>query len=93
LPPGRKHRFSETNLFPVAFGLVGVGFVAGLSGFHDAVAFGNILTVGTRLPPTPFFYVFLVGVVWNGPVVRRRARHAGGPADEAVRPGSAISIR
>lgn len=67
------------------FSLLGVGLVAGLSGFHDEVVFGNILMVGNHLPLTPFFYVFLLAVIWNGLAVKlRRSRFALDPRELTV---------
>jgi hypothetical protein len=58
------------TLRSLLFSLVGVGLVAGLSGFHDERMPNNVLMVGNHLPVTPFVYLFFVGVVWNGLVGR-----------------------
>ena len=53
------------TLKSLLFGLLGIGLVAGLAGFHD-----NQLSlmpfVGNHLPVAAYFFLFLVVVGWNG---------------------------
>lgn len=71
-PPGSGRAFTWRSM---VFGLLGIGLVAGLSGFHDEVMFGNIQMVGNHLPLTPFAYGFFLGIVWNGLTTRLGWRH------------------
>jgi len=50
----------------VLFGLLGICLISGLAGFHDSkISFWPPL-VGMHLPIGAFFYMFVIGVVWNG---------------------------
>ena len=47
------------------FGLLGIGLISGLAGFHDAWVSGSPLMVGSHLPVGAYFFIMLLALVWN----------------------------
>lgn len=48
------------------FGLLGIGLIAGLAGYHDSACFYGPHMVGNHLPGGAVAYIVFLGLVWNG---------------------------
>ena len=69
LPPDTEKRGALTWR-SVLFGLLGIGLIAGLAGYHDSACFYGPHMVGNHLPGGALAYIVFVGLVWNGLIGR-----------------------